>query len=473
MSSLPPRALAAALPLAGRSRLDSIRVAFPSGMLGSGFPEESVAAAIAIGADAIAIDAGSTDSGPHYLGAAVSKSSEAAVRRDLAILVAASRSAGIPLVVGSCGTSGTDRGVDWVARIVEELAREQQRALTMARIYSEQSKERLAALLEARKVHALPPLGELDVATINSCEHIVAVMGHEPILAALEGGADVVLAGRASDTSMIAAVAMLHELPAGPAWHAAKIAECGDQCTTSPQNRGVLVEIDRTGFTVVPLDPSAACTPASVAAHMLYENANPFSLVEPAGVLDTSSAIYTAADSRTVRVEGSRFTTGPATVKLEGAAKAGYETISFSGIADPHILENIDAWSDGLLAALAQRVDTLLALGSHNYEVELRCYGHNGVLGALSSDQRTPKEVGVMLRIRAPDQATATAVAATANPLMLHMPLVGMEHLPSFAFPASPAEIERGATYEFVLNHVVEVADPSELFRTRFSEITV
>jgi hypothetical protein len=38
-------------------------------------------------------------------------------------------------------------------------------------------------------------------------------------------------------------------------------------------------------------------------------------------------------------------------------------------------------------------------------------------------------------------------VAKVANPLMLHMPLAGMDHLPSFAFLTSPAEIERGAVY--------------------------
>ena len=31
---------------------------------------------------------------------------------------------------------------------------------------------------------------------------------------------------------------------------------------------------------------------------------------------------------------------------------------------------------------------------------------------------------------------------------------------------SSPAEIERGAMYEFVLNHSVEVDRPDELFRT-------
>ena len=49
-----------------------------------------------------------------------------------------------------------------------------------------------------------------------------------------------------------------------------------------------------------------------------------------------------------------------------------------------------------------------------------------------------------MLLVTANDQATATRVVKVANPYLLHMPLPDMEHLPSFAFMASPAEIERG-----------------------------
>jgi hypothetical protein len=35
------------------------------------------------------------------------------------------------------------------------------------------------------------------------------------------------------------------------------------------------------------------------------------------------------------------------------------------------------------------------------------------------------------------------AVAKIANPLMLHLPTSGMNHLPSLGFATSPAEVER------------------------------
>jgi hypothetical protein len=55
---------------------------------------------------------------------------------------------------------------------------------------------------------------------------------------------------------------------------------------------------------------------------------------------------------------------------------------------------------------------------------------------------------------------------------MLHLPTPGMDYLPSFAFASSPAEVERGAAYEFVLNHVVDCDDPTSLFRIETGENT-
>ena len=49
---------------------------------------------------------------------------------------------GIPLIVGSCGTSGTDGGVDWIAGICREVARKAGQNLRIALIKSEQDKAR-------------------------------------------------------------------------------------------------------------------------------------------------------------------------------------------------------------------------------------------------------------------------------------------------------------------------------------------
>jgi hypothetical protein len=123
------------------SALDQLRVLVPTGMLGSGFPPETITHGINQGADAIVIDGGSTDSGPYYLGTGTAKTSEAAVRRDLHILLTSARAADIPLIVTSCGTSGTDSGVDWVADIVTSVVQQEHLNFRLATIYSEQNVE--------------------------------------------------------------------------------------------------------------------------------------------------------------------------------------------------------------------------------------------------------------------------------------------------------------------------------------------
>src|SRR3982074_3164261 len=104
---------------------EPIGVIFPTGMLGGGFAREMVHAGIEMGATAIAVDGGSTDSGPYYLGSSTAKTTAAAVERDLRVLLLGARRASIPLLVGSCGTSGTDSGVDWVAEMAHRIAKEE------------------------------------------------------------------------------------------------------------------------------------------------------------------------------------------------------------------------------------------------------------------------------------------------------------------------------------------------------------
>ncbi|MER6677340.1 acyclic terpene utilization AtuA family protein [Streptomyces sp. NPDC000983] len=450
--------------------MNEVRVLTPVGMLGAGFPPETLTRGLELGADVIAVDGGSTDSGPYYLGTGIAKTAAAAVAQDLRLLLRAAADAGIPLIIGSCGTSGTDSGVDWVADMTRAILAEEGLDLKVATIYSEQRAADLSERLN--RIHPLAPVGPLDTATLDSCRHIVGMMGHEPIVAALESGADVVLAGRATDTAIAAAFPLMKGMPAGPVWHAAKIVECGGQCTTNPRAGGVLATIDADGFTIEPLDPDNACTPTSVAAHMLYETVNPFTMREPAGTIDVSDAVYEALDPRRVRVEKSRFTPADQhTIKLEGARITGYETMSFTAIRDPHILGQIDTWAALMRKMIGEWVNRTLGLGDDDYAVDLRLYGHNAILDAIEPDRRPPREVGAMLLVRAADQATATAIAKVANPLMLHLPTPDMNYLPSLAFATSPAETERGAVYEFALHHAIDVDSPTSMFRINLPEV--
>ena len=449
--------------------VEETRVLVPAGALGSGVRADEVEAGLRLAPHAIALDAGSTDSGPAYLATGKSKYSRQSVKRDLAILMAASVSANIPLLIGSCGTSGCDVAVDWTLDIVMEVAREQGGSPRIAVLYSEQDAATIKTKMYAGAVRALAPAAALDDATMDACAHIVGLLGPEPYIAAVESGADIVLGGRTTDTAVLAAVPLMRGALVGAAWHAAKIAECGGLCTINPTSPGVMMSVDAEGFSIAPLSPENRCTPETVSAHMLYENSDPFRLVEPGGVLDVADATYRALNARAVRVTGSRWEPMPYTMKLEGAGGGPFQTIMLVGIEAPDVMADVESFVARMGQALRQRVERTLGAAASSIEISLRPYGWNAVSGRKpNADATPPREIGLLFVSTAPTQALATEAAKVCNPYFFHFPVREGKELPSYAFPFSPAEIERGQVFEFHLNHVIQLDTPFELVRTRW-----
>jgi hypothetical protein len=439
-------------------------VIVPVGSLGTGVNEDHLRLGVAAGAHAIALDAGSTDSGAAYLATGRSKYGRDAVKRDLSILMRVQAQARIPLLIGSCGQSGCDIALDWTRDIAVEIARENGLYPKIALLYSEQNAAALVDMAARGAISPLPPMGPIEPDVLRSCAHIVALMGPEPYLRAVKAGADIVLG--------IAAVPLMRGAGAGAAWHAAKIAECGGLCTVNPTDGGVLIRIGGEAFEVEPLSPTNSCDPYSVSSHMLYENADPYRLVEPGGILDVTAARYSAVDSRVVRVIGSAFEPRPYTMKLEGAASGPFQTIMLIGIQDPKVLASIDLFTGRLHAALLDRVQRTLGAKAGAFDISLRVYGWNAVTGEpVAAAAPAPREVGILFVATAETQEMATNIARTCNPYFFHFPLERGSELPSYAFPFSPAEIERGQVHEFKLNHVVAVNDALELVRTAWVDL--
>ena len=91
------------------------KVFVPFGALGAGISDEAFERGVALGPDIISTDAGSTDSGPYYLGSGRGKYARRAVKRDMERLIQAAHALHIPITVGSAGTCGSDLGVDELA----------------------------------------------------------------------------------------------------------------------------------------------------------------------------------------------------------------------------------------------------------------------------------------------------------------------------------------------------------------------
>src|SRR5579872_3076668 len=101
-----------------------LRILAPCGMLGYGIPEASFTRGLTMDPHVIAADAGSTDPGPYYLGAGISFTHRAMVKRDLALILTAAYDRHVPVIIGSAGGAGARPHLDWFLDIVDEVLRE-------------------------------------------------------------------------------------------------------------------------------------------------------------------------------------------------------------------------------------------------------------------------------------------------------------------------------------------------------------
>ncbi|WP_300064069.1 acyclic terpene utilization AtuA family protein [uncultured Roseobacter sp.] len=448
------------------------RVLIPSGALGLNYDADALARGIAANPDIIAIDGGSTDSGPSYLGRGVSKYARASTKLEWAGLMKARAEAGVPLVIGTAGTCGTDSAADWMLDITREIATEQGTPLKVAVLRSSQDPGSIARAYEAGEIVPLSGAPEVTGQDIRACSNIVALAGAEQVAAALQTRADIIIAGRTTDTAIIAALPLMRGDHAGGAWHGAKIGECGALCATNPQSGVIMIDFDDTGFTVTPLADGAHASPHTVSAHMLYENSDPFILHEPGGHLDVTGARYTALDKTSVRVEGSNWVPADRyTVKLEGAGPAGCRTVLMALLRDPHYVANAAQWAEDIVTRCSAKILDRMHIAAEDFTLEIRLIGHSASFGALETRSGDPVEIGVIGIITAPTEEQAAEIGKLLNPYLLHHPLTQEEEQPTFAFLFSPPDMHQGVVYEFVLHHVLHLSDPMDAFRLEVIDI--
>jgi hypothetical protein len=207
--------------------MEEMRYIAAIGALGAGVDRDSLFAALDEDPSFIAADAGTTDAGAFALGSGDTAFSRGAVKRDLSVMLEAGLRARVPVIVGSAGTAGADVHVDWVVDIVQEIGLELGEQLRGCAIYAEPSRAALTASLQAGRIRPLAHARDLRPEQLARCRRVVAMMGVEPLQQALSHDPQFVIAGRCSDAALYAAMPLMRGFPAGPAWHAGKIVECG------------------------------------------------------------------------------------------------------------------------------------------------------------------------------------------------------------------------------------------------------
>ncbi len=450
---------------------EEFRVLSTTAILGYGFPMASFEEGMKRKPHLIAVDAGSTDPGPYYLGAGVSFTDYGAVKRDLEIMLCAAVEENITVVIGSAGGSGGKPHLEWNKKIIEEIASEKGLHFKLATIDAEISKEHILQELRKGNVKPLEPAKELTEDVLEQTTRIVGQMGVEPIIKALEGGALVVLAGRAYDPSCFAALAVMRGYDKGLAVHMGKILECASIAATPGSGSDCMFGyLGEDYFKLEPLNPVRKCTTLSVAAHTLYEKTNPYVLPGPGGSLDLRETVFTQETDRIAKVSGSKFIPSEKyTIKLEGARCTGYRTVSVAGTRDPIMISKIDDIIKGVKERVADNFKDI----TFDYYLDFIIYGRNGVMGGLEPvSEILSHELGIVIEAVADTQEHANTICASARSTMLHYGYEGRRATAgNLAFPYSPSDFKAGSVYVFSLYHILEVDDPNELFPVSYFEL--
>jgi hypothetical protein len=448
-----------------------MRILSPCGLLGYGFPETSLRRGLERRADVIAVDAGSTDAGPHKLGAGTGTVSRQATKRDLLPILTGGHQQGIPVIIGSAGGAGAKAHVEQSMEVIEEIVRERRLSFEAAVIFADIGREYLHRKLDERKIEPLGPVPELTHESIDAAIRVVGQMGYEPIIDALDRGAQLVVAGRAYDPAPFAALPIRDGFDPALAMHLGKILECGALCADPGTTKdAILGYLREDHFIVETLDESRKCDPISVAAHTLYEKSHPYVLQGPGIELDLSGCAFQAHGENGVRVSGSRITaTAKYTIKLEGSSQVAFRTIFIAGVRDPILIENIDEITRGVVEQIR---DDYREIPESDYRILFHVYGKNAVMGSLEPLGKPGHEIGIVTEVAASTQELANAICATARSTMLHYPYPGRKSTAgNLAFLYSPSDIPCGPVYRFSVYHLVEVDDPCELFRTEYRKL--
>jgi hypothetical protein len=437
-----------------------IRLLSPCGMLGYGFPEESFLNGLKEEVHGIVVDAGSTDAGPHKLGAGVSIVSRRAAKKDLDIIIRNGIKRKIPVIIGSAGGAGADVHIEWTMSIINEILDEHQLNAKKAIIWADFTPEEV---IEALHTDRIKPMGanipELTEETIRKSTSIVAQMGHEPIVEALEEGADIIICGRAYDPSPFAAIGIYHGKDPALAYHLGKILECGALCAEPGTTKdSILGTISDESFTVQSLNPLRQCNPISVAAHTFYEKEHPYLLHGPGFSLDLSECEFKEEEPGIVRVSGSKYIRDESHfVKLEGASLVAYRTFGIAGVRDPLLLNILEEVQEKVKEQAGSYYNEI---SSDDYQINFYNYGKNAVLGSKETEPFHHHEIGVLYEVVAETQEIASSICSTVRSTLLHYGYEGRKSTAgNLAFPFAPSDVEFGPVYEFSVYHLMEIVE--------------
>lgn len=442
----------------------------PFGNLGyGGVSEEVWERTMAWKPDVIFQQGTSSDPGPGYLGTGKCYADRAGIKHDLEKMICSALKLEIPFL-GSLGGGGGNEALDWNLEIIDEIARENRLKFKAAVISSEVDKEFIKEKLRkgarAKIVDPHSKLPEyLTPKMVDESKVIVSQMGPEPLMKALDQDVQMVLTGRANDTSLPLAIALKKGFPKGLSLQMAKVIECSGWA---------VLRKDHILFPSLDPQKERFKSVTGIISHgVFYERRDPNRPeYMPGGHLDITRAKWEQMEAGTTKASGGVWVDDPYTVKLEGVKMIGYRTICVAGMRDPWLISKVE---DGSYLKMAREtaVKKISEAGipPEDYQIYYKVYGWKGVMGDLEPETKiTSPELGFIIDVIGKTPEISRSVCMFARLQLLHLPYPGrLTTAGNVAIAFSPSDIYVGETYVFNIWHLLplEGEEKYKIFKTR------
>ena len=348
-----------------------------------------------------------------------------------------------PPLIGRVAKQIRERGVKVIAnaggvnpvacaRAVREVAPTLKVAVVLGDDVFHRIDEFLAKGHEMRDMDTGEPLVKIRNRILSANAYI----GAFPLAEALATGADVVIAGRSTDTAL-ALAPMIHrfgwkadewdKLAAGTV--AGHIIECGAQCTGGnsqvdwrniPDMANIgypIVEAERDGAFTVTKHPGAGgrVHPDVVKEQLLYELGDPKNYITPDCVADFTTIKLDDVEPDRVRVSGIRGGPRPPSLKLSISYSNGWKAVGTL----------VYSWPDALgKARAADRIvrERMAKIGLAFDEVYTEFLGANACHGPLAPAVAEYAEIQVRIGVRGHDRKAVDRFTREVIPLVLNGP---------------------------------------------------
>lgn len=266
-----------------------------------------------------------------------------------------------------------------------------------------------------------------------------AYIGAFPLAEALATGADVVIAGRSTDTAL-ALAPMVHEFGWRPdQFHllaagtiAGHIVECGAQCTGGNciADWKTIPDFANIGYPIIEAEPDGSfvitkhhgtggrVSQDTVKEQLLYELGDPHNYITPDCIADFTTVRLTDDGPNRVRVSGIKGRPATPFLKISISYLHGYKAQGTIVYSWPDALEKAQA-ADAIVRA------RLNDLGLSFEEIYSEYFGANACHGIAAPANPQPAEVMLRVGVRGKDKRAVDRFTRELIPLVLNGPPTG------------------------------------------------